>query len=173
MQDGIPGVKEIHFRPIGVIRTPYGDDWAPDQPVERASEKDLFRLVLFDSLAEGLRDLDRFAYIYVLYFMNRSRGPATLRVQPPWAKGKEVGLFASRSPARPNPIGLSIVRLIRVQGNEVVTSPLDAFDESPLLDVKPYIKDLDAKADANVGWIEDLEDREHLLLHIRGIAHGR
>jgi tRNA (adenine37-N6)-methyltransferase len=170
MEDNGSSVKDFPLRPIGVIRTPY-KDWAPHQPVEREPDKDLFRLILFDSLAEGLRDLDRFTYIYVLYFMNRSSAPAGLRVHPPWAKGKEVGLFASRSPERPNAIGLSIVRLIRVRGNEAITSPLDAFDETPLLDIKPYIKDLDAKPDANLGWIEDLEDREHLMLHIRGIAH--
>ena len=83
----------------------------------------------------------------------------------------EVGLFASRSPVRPNPIGLSIVRLKRIEGNVVYTSGLDVFDGTPLLDIKPYIKGLDSKDDANYGWIKELDDKDHLLLHIKGIPH--
>lgn len=105
-----------------------------------------------------------------------SRGSVTeegqeLLAEPPWAGGLRVGVFASRSPRRPNPIGLSIVRVLGVKDNEVITSGLDAFDGTPILDIKPYIKDLDSKADANYGWVEDLEDREQLTLHIRGIPH--
>jgi tRNA-Thr(GGU) m(6)t(6)A37 methyltransferase TsaA len=162
--------NEVILRPIGTIRTPY-TDWAPYQPVERMPGNESFRLVLNDEYAQGLRDLDRFNYIYVLYLMDRSRGPGPMLVTPSWTKGKSVGLFASRSPERPNPFGLSIVRLLRIDGSEVFTSPLDALDKTPLLDVKPYIRDLDSKQDANYGWIDDFEDRDHLMLHIRGIPH--
>lgn len=81
--------------------------------------------------------------------------------------------YKDRAPHQPveREAGKELFRLIRVQGNEVITSPLDAFDETPLLDIKPYIKDLDAKPDANFGWIEDLEDWERLMFHIRGIPH--
>jgi len=80
-------------------------------------------------------------------------------------------VFASRSPVRPNCIGLSIVRIKRIINNEILTSGLDVFDGTPLLDIKPYIKDLDVKIDANYGWIEEIGDREHLFLHIKGIPH--
>lgn len=79
-------------------------------------------------------------------------------------------MFASRSPARPNPIGLSIVRLKKVVGNEVFTSGLDVFDNTPLLDIKPYINDLDSKHDANYGWIDNLSgNKRYFFLHIMGI----
>jgi tRNA-Thr(GGU) m(6)t(6)A37 methyltransferase TsaA len=160
----------IHLKPIGEVRTPY-QDWAPSQPVERDAEEGKFRLVLSPEYAEGLRDLERFAYVYVLAYLDRRSKPMDLTASPPWAKGKKVGVFASRSPGRPNPIGLSIVRLLRVEGCELTISPIDMFDRTPLLDIKPYFKDLDSKTDANHGWADDLEDREHIMQHVRGLPH--
>ncbi len=169
--DGMGDINErICFTPIGIIRTPY-KDWAPHQPVEREEEQEGFSLLVFDEYSKGLKDLDRFAYIHVLYFCDRVKKSPTMVVSPPWTSGKSVGLFAARSPARPNPIGLSIVRPIRIGSNEITISPIDAFDETPLLDIKPYFKDLDAKEDANCGWADDLEAREHLMLHLRGPRH--
>jgi tRNA-Thr(GGU) m(6)t(6)A37 methyltransferase TsaA len=94
-----------------------------------------------------------------------------MTVIPPWTGDTKVGLFASRSPVRPNPIGISIVRVKRIINNEIFTSGLDVLDGTPLIDIKPYIKDLDSKCDANYGWIEKLDDLEHLSLHIKGIPH--
>ena len=92
-------------------------------------------------------------------------------VSPPWANGLRVGLFASRSPLRPNPIGLSVVRVKGIENNRVYTSGLDVFDGTPLLDIKPYINDLDSKCDANNGWVQNMNEDEHLALHIQGIPH--
>ena len=152
---------------IGTIRTPY-QDGAPYQPVDTEGA---FYLELDDPYVAGLRDLDRFRYIYVIAYANRVQRRADMTVAPPWARGKTVGVFASRSPVRPNPIVLSIVRLDRVEGNRVYTSGLDLFDGTPLLDIKPYVQDLDNKPDANHGWLDDIEDKDHLTLHIRGIPH--
>jgi tRNA-Thr(GGU) m(6)t(6)A37 methyltransferase TsaA len=95
-----------------------------------------------------------------------------MKVTPPWTKGQQVGLFASRSPLRPNPIGLSVVRVKEVSENRVYTSGLDVFDNTPLLDIKPYINDLDSKCDANNGWVQMIDEDEHLALHIQGIPHN-
>ena len=93
-------------------------------------------------------------------------------VNPPWSQGTTVGLFASRSPRRPNPIGISVVRVKKIVDNEIFTSGLDVFDGTPVLDIKPYLKDLDSKADADYGWIADSgSDMDHLLLHIKGVPH--
>ena len=94
-----------------------------------------------------------------------------MRFTPPWLKDKELGLFATRTPSRPNPIGLSIVRLINVIDTKIIVSGVDVFDGTPLLDIKPYIKDLDDKADANYGWLNDVDNKEHFMLHIKGIPH--
>ena len=156
------------LRPIGTIHTPYTDS-APYQPVE--DDPGDFRVVLYPEFAEGLHLIEKFDYIYLLYYIDRLDRDVAMTVSPPWAGGREVGLFASRSPVRPNPIGLSIVRLKEVRGNELSTSGLDVFDGTPLLDIKPYIRDLDTKSDANYGWLEGVKDRDHLMLHIKGIPH--
>jgi len=163
-------IQNIHLKPIGEVRTPYRD-WAPHQPVERDAEEGKFRLVLSREYSEGLRDLERFTYVYVLTYLDRQPKPVDMTVSPPWAKGKTVGLFASRSPGRPNPIGLSIVQVLRVEGSEVIISPIDFFDRTPILDIKPYFQGLDSKTDANHGWADDLEDREHIMQHVRGLPH--
>jgi len=154
---------------IGTIKTPYQDN-APYQPVE-ADEQE-FYITVNNQYVNGLSELRKFHYIYVIYFAHRITRKVEMIVSPPWAGGKRVGVFSSRSPVRPNPIGLSIVRLKSIVGNRVNTSGLDVFDGTPLLDIKPYIKDLDNKADANYGWIEEMDDMEHLSLHIKGIPHS-
>lgn len=141
---------------IGVIRTPYTES-APNQPIE--DEEGEFRIVLDPPYAGGLRDLEGFRYIYVLYYLHKLRRRVSMTVSPSWAGGKKVGLFASRSPARPNPVGLSIVRLKGISQNVIFTSGLDVLDGTPLLDIKPYIKDLDSKPDANYGWFDTGKDR--------------
>ncbi len=161
-------MEKITFEPIGSIRTPYLDS-APYQPVDEDTQE--FVLELQPEYAAGLKDLESFTYIYVLYFIDRLSGAARMTVTPPWAKGQQVGLFASRSPLRPNPVGLSIVRIRKIIDNRVYTSGLDVFDNTPLLDIKPYINDLDSKCDANNGWVQTIDEDDHLALHIQGIPH--
>jgi tRNA-Thr(GGU) m(6)t(6)A37 methyltransferase TsaA len=161
--------SKIEFERIGVIRTPYTDS-APYQPVDE--DEGEFKIVLDEEYADGLRDLASFRYMYVIYHIDRRRRDCPMIVSPGWIPGAHVGLFASRSPDRPNPIGISIVRIKKIERNEILTSGLDAFDGTPLLDIKPYVKDLDSKDDANYGWLDDLDsDKEHLLLHVKGIPH--
>ena len=162
--------QEIAYRPIGLIRTPYGPDTAcPHQPL--VPPRGQARLEIDPAHAEGLHGLESFDYIIVLYHMDRAGGRPAARVKPPWAEGIEVGLFASRSPERPNPIGLSIVKLLRVERNVVYTSMIDAYDGTPLLDIKPYVAILDAKDDASNGWIDGIDDREHAIAHLLGRSH--
>ncbi len=159
---------DVSYRSIGVIHTPYKDN-APYQPVEE--DNGSFILSLEGRFSSALHRLEDFRYIYVLYHIHRSPSESPMTMTPSWAGGVEVGTFASRSPVRPNPIGLSIVKIKKIEGSEIWTSGLDAFDGTPLLDIKPYIKDLDSKNDANYGWVAGLDDYEHLLLHIKGIPH--
>lgn len=162
--------KSLIVRPIGAIRTPY-TDWAPQQPLERDAEPGRFRIEVDSRYATGLEALESFSHVFVLSWLDRSPGEAHLKVKPPWAGGLEVGLFASRSPRRPNPLGLHVVRLLGRRGTVLEISPIDCLDETPLLDLKPYIRDLDARSEANHGWIEDLGDAEHLIQHLRGAPH--
>jgi len=161
-------MDKISFQPIGTIKTPYTNS-APYQPVDTDTQE--FYLELKPEYVAGLKDLNSFTYIYVLYYIDRLNGGCKMEVAPPWANGQRVGLFASRSPLRPNPIGLSVVRVKGIDNNRVYTSGLDVFDGTPLLDIKPYINDLDSKCDANNGWVQNMNEDEHLALHIQGIPH--
>ncbi len=162
--------KEVIFRPIGFVRSPYKKGgFTPFQPLEREEGKS--QIELFPEYAPCLDRLADFNYVIVLFYAHETDGEWTPKVKPPWAKGAEVGLFASRSPRRPNCIGHSIARLRGIEGNVLHLSALDAFDGTPVLDIKPYIKGLDDRADANAGWIEEMDGHDHLLQHIRGVPH--
>lgn len=150
------GGKLIHLEPIGLIRTPYKDS-APHQPVERDTGD--FRIVVDPRYREGLDQLESFRYLYVIFHFHRLNRQVKMMVSPPRAKGHMVGLFASRSPARPNPIGLSIVKIKKIYETVIDTSGIDVFDETPLLELKPYVKHLDMMSDANCGWLEDAVSR--------------
>lgn len=139
---------EIKLQSIGVIRTPYTAD-PPHQPDPEADGE--FYLDLNPDLAAGLDKLESYKYLYVLFHLDRLDRPVRMTVTPPKSGGLEVGLFAGRSPARPNPIGLSAVRLKRIEGNRLFISGIDALDGTPLLDLKPYIRRLDCKDDADNG----------------------
>ena len=143
---------DLTFKPIGRIRTPYTDARPPHQP-DPSADGD-FYIDLDPAYQDGLFELDTFTYIYVLFYLDRPSKPAGMRAKPPRAGGREVGLFASRSPHRPNPIGLSAVRLKKIEGTRLHISGIDALDNTPLLDIKPYVRDLDIKEDSNLGWRE-------------------
>jgi len=143
-------MKDILYRPIGVIHTPYAE-MAPFQAREDDDSGE-FCLELDRRYETGLQDLDRFRYIIVLFHIDRARGyNGSNMAHPPSLKGGTVGLFASRSPNRPNPIGLDVARLLEIRGNRIYTTGLSALDGTPLLDVKPYIS-LDSKTDPGEGW---------------------
>ena len=146
---------EIAFKPIGRIRTPYTEKKPPHQPDPEAEGE--FYIELNPDLVEGLDKLESFNYIHVLFHLDRPDRPVTLRAKPPMARGMEVGLFASRSPRRPNAIGLSAVRLKGIEGNRLHISGIDVLDETPLLDIKPYSPRVDVKSDANNGWLDEID----------------
>jgi tRNA-Thr(GGU) m(6)t(6)A37 methyltransferase TsaA len=153
---------------IGHIRTPYLTH-APYQPVD--VDKEVFRLVIDKKYINGLKELEKFTYIYVIYYLDKVQRSNRFTLSPPWANNIEIGVFASRSPDRPNPIGLSVVKINSIKDNIVYISGIDAFDNTPILDIKPYINKLDAKEDANYGWVNEMEDENHLALHIKGLPH--
>lgn len=158
----------VAYEPIGEIRSPYEED-APFQPEPADSE---FAIEIDEEYAPGLADLAEFSYAYVLYDLHRAED-YSLSVTPPWRDDDSLGLFATRTPRRPNSIGLSVVRILDVEDSRVVISAIDAFDGTPVLDVKPYVDGLDAKDDADVGWIdtENEDDVSHLELHVKGVPH--
>ena len=129
---------DIVYHPIGVIRSPYRE-MAPFQPREDDACGP-FILELFSEYASGLQGLEKHEYVVVLFHIHRARGyDGSNMAHPPHMNGGTVGLWASRSPNRPNPIGLDVARILKIEGNRVHTTGLSALDGTPLLDVKPYI----------------------------------
>lgn len=154
----------LAFRPIGVARTPYAARMdAPHQPTvvegtETGREAEGW-IELADWIPlEALQDLEGFARIWVIFLFDRSEG-WTPRVKPPRGRGKR-GVLATRSPHRPNPIGLSAVELRAVEGRTLRVRGLDLLDGTPVLDVKPYVPYADAFPEAKAGWIDAVDAEE-------------
>ncbi|MGD8366764.1 MAG: tRNA (N6-threonylcarbamoyladenosine(37)-N6)-methyltransferase TrmO [Desulfobacterales bacterium] len=140
----------IHYTPIGVIRSPFTK--IDDMPIQPAGARGVEGTVeLRPEYAEGLKDLDGFSHIYLLYHFHQSRG-FSLTVTPFLDKTPR-GLFATRAPKRPNAIGLSVVRLDRIEGNVLYILDVDILDGTPLLDIKPYVRQFDAADNPSSGWI--------------------
>jgi tRNA-Thr(GGU) m(6)t(6)A37 methyltransferase TsaA len=120
------------------------------------------RVVIDERWVEGLEGLEEFSHVVIIFWLDRPRDTdITLKVHP---EAKEdmplVGLFATRTPHRPNPIGMTTVQLLRVEENALHVRGLDAFDGTPVLDIKPYLIRGDLKRGASVpGWLQDLWER--------------
>jgi len=144
---------DIKLKPIGFVR----NDVKQPPRADYGWEKVISDIVVDGSLSEALDSLEDFSHIIVLYWMHRAaeRGKPQLKIYP---RGKLelplVGLFATRSPHRPNPIGKATVRLIERRGNVLKVEGLDALDGTPVIDIKPYIPGYDAATDTRVpSWI--------------------
>jgi len=144
----LPKAFDASLYYIGRIRTPWKQ--REDCP-KNARESDAVCTVEVDPRwAQALKDVETCSHIVLLYWMDRSRRDIVL--QMPRHYGVQRGTFALRSPARPNPIAMSVVRLIKVDGNRLEVVGLDCLDGTPLLDIKPYFASTDAVGDAVVGW---------------------
>lgn len=145
-------MNTVTFRPIGVIRTSHKKKSETSfQPLTSKGIKGIIEI--FPEFREGLADLEGFDRIWLLFCFHLSEG-FKLKVIPP-RESNERGLFATRSPHRPNPIGLTTVRLEKVdmKKGEIAVADVDMLDGTPILDIKPYIPSGDCYPDANTGWI--------------------
>jgi len=141
---------EFLMEPIGIIRTPFDD--RKGMPIQPRFSQAVGLVEVFEEYAQGLQDLEGFSHVILLYALHRSSGYA-LRVRP-YLDDVERGLFATRHPCRPNPIGLSIVRLLSCRDQVLEVEGIDVLDGTPLLDIKPYVPDFDARPDARAGWYD-------------------
>lgn len=149
----------MELTPIGVIHSPYrvkGD--APRQGRLRDTTA---TIEIFEEYAPGLRDVEKCTHLFVLYWLDRANR-ALLSATPPGTTGSR-GVFATRSPHRPNPIGLGIVNLLGMDGSTLTVQGLDAIDGTPVLDIKPYVSSIDCIPGAVTGSVPhapgDLDSR--------------
>ena len=141
----------IEIRPIGVIHTPYSSH--DEIPIQGRFKPDVEAwLELKEEYEAGLKDLDGFSYAILLYHFHRS-DKVTVTGQP-FLENAPHGIFAIRSPHRPNHIGLSTVKIRRIEGLRLYFTHVDMLDGTPLLDIKPYVTHFDCFNDAKCGWID-------------------
>ncbi len=150
------GALRPELRAIGTIRSPYRRAaGTPIQPAFARGAKGT--VVLDDAYADALDDIEGFERLWLVYWLDRA-DPFRPRILP-YRDHREHGLFATRAPCRPNPIGLSVVRLAGRKGARLQVLDVDVLDGTPLLDVKPYIPRYDAHPDSRAGWLEDTPSR--------------
>ncbi|MCK4414189.1 MAG: tRNA (N6-threonylcarbamoyladenosine(37)-N6)-methyltransferase TrmO [Candidatus Eisenbacteria sp.] len=141
----------IDAKPIGVIHTPFSKlEGMPIQPAGAAGVKGTVEML--EEYHAGLKDLDGFSHIILLYHFHRSQG-FTLHVVP-FMDSQARGVFATRAPKRPNPIGLSVVQLDRIEDGILYVQNVDILDGTPLLDIKPYVPQFDRQTEVRTGWLD-------------------
>jgi tRNA (adenine37-N6)-methyltransferase len=159
--------KRLALHPIGHVESPFTR--AEGTPIQPAFARGAEGVVVLQApYVEALEDIDGFDRLWLLYWLDRADAfrPRVL----PYRDTREHGLFATRAPCRPNPIGLSVVRLRRREGPRLHVADLDVLDGTPLLDVKPYIPEYDSRPDSRAGWLEDTTSKR---TRADGRFHGR
>ena len=136
------------MHPIGVIHSPFTDK--AGTPIQAVRSNATGQVRVYPEYAEGLKDLEGFSHIFLLYVFHCSEG-YLLHVKP-FLDDRRRGLFATRHPCRPNPIGFSVVRLIARKGNLLDITGVDVLDGTPLLDIKPFVPEFDVRENVRTGW---------------------
>jgi len=142
------------IKPIGVIHSPH--DSIEDMPIQPKGASGIEGYVLLnDKYVDGLQDLEGFSHIYLVYSFHKAT--RTELLVTPFLDKQTRGIFATRSPLRPNHIGISIVKMLNIEGNKIVIEGIDILDGTPLLDIKPYIDKFDAVEGSVSGWLQASE----------------
>jgi tRNA-Thr(GGU) m(6)t(6)A37 methyltransferase TsaA len=146
---------EISFKPIGIVHSPFKgrQDISRSRCIDPQGFEDVEgELEIFKEFEKGLEDIGGFSHLILLFAFHKSE-QGSLIAHPPFG-GKPRGVFSTRSPHRPNPLGLTVLRPVRRQGNRVIVSGIDMIEGTPILDIKPYTP-RDLKKEAKFGWLEN------------------
>jgi tRNA-Thr(GGU) m(6)t(6)A37 methyltransferase TsaA len=148
--------ERYRLRPIGVIHSPYTQP--EGTPIQSGADDTAATVEVYRAYAAGLADLEGFKRIWLLAWYDRTK-PYSLKVKP-FMDSRPRGLFATRAPSRPNPIGLSLVKLAAVRDNILEVRGCDLLDGTPLLDIKPYAPQFDAFPDSRAGWLTGCDPKD-------------
>ncbi|MBY8988651.1 MAG: tRNA (N6-threonylcarbamoyladenosine(37)-N6)-methyltransferase TrmO [Candidatus Lokiarchaeota archaeon] len=143
--------EDICFRPIGIIYSPFTN--LKGIPIQPTMSNAKGKIEIFKHYQDALKDLDGFSYIFCLYFFDMVKLPVPLQSKS-FLKDEILGVFAIRTPFRPNPIGLSILQLIEIKDNTIFVKNLDILDKTPVFDIKPYIPQFDNREKTKIGWLK-------------------
>jgi len=152
----IGGIMEL--RPIGIIHTPYKT--IGDTPFQGRSSSETCEIEIFKEYEDGLKDIDQCSHLILLYWFDRA-DDRVLQTRTPFDTDVH-GVFATRSPNRPNPIGFHVAELIGRKGNVLRIKGVDALDKTPLIDIIPYSTGIDAISDANIGWFKNATEGDQV-----------
>jgi tRNA-Thr(GGU) m(6)t(6)A37 methyltransferase TsaA len=142
---------KIEYEPIGIVHSPFKEQ--KGTPIQPSRAKNAEGTVeVFQEFVDGLTDLDGFSHIILLCHLHRTQG-YRLKVVP-YLDTQLRGLFATRAPSRPNPIGLSVVELLGIDANVLAIRGIDLLEGTPVLDIKPYVGEFDDRAQVRKGWLE-------------------
>jgi len=145
-------MKDIIFKPIGIIHSEHTEH--ENTPIQGIFNPSRGQVEVFEEFAEGLGDIESFSHLILLYHFDRATGKNL--TQKPFLDGqKERGIFAIRHFNRPNPIGISIVKLLNVHDNILEIEQVDILDGTPLLDIKPYVHQFDHREEVENGWVDN------------------
>ena len=138
------------LKPIGIIRTPYKEK--RDAPCQGCMSNELGEVKVFSEFEKALKDIEGFSHIYLIYYFHKAVGfkPFTKT----FLDDQEHGVFATRHYNRPNPIGITVVKLIERRGNILIVKGVDMLDKTPLLDIKPYVPQFNQRSNVKIGWLE-------------------
>lgn len=154
LEDTMPE-RDFHLTPIGFLETPHKDiQNMPIQPSGASGVRG--KLILKPEFTEGIKDLDGFSHTFILYLFHKSIS-YNLTVTP-FLDNVQHGVFSTRAPKRPNPIGLSVVHLLSVEDNILILENVDMLDGTPVLDIKPYLPSFDQPQNVRIGWLEGRSD---------------
>lgn len=142
---------EIVYKPIGIIHSPFHSlEEMPIQPTSNASQPG--SVEIYPDYIDGLKDLEGFSHIYLLYHFHKVYQSRLLVT--PFLDKEPHGIFSTRAPGRPNPIGLSLVEIVRIENNLIQIAQVDVLDGTPVLDLKPYVPEFESVHDVRIGWLE-------------------
>ncbi len=144
-------MNEVTYKPIGIIHSPFKEP--KGTPIQPAGAKGIdARVEVFREYSEGLKDIEGFSHIILLYHFHLSK-ESSLKAKA-FMDDEEHGVFAMRGPSRPNSIGISVVHLMGIEENVLHVQDVDIVDKTPLLDIKPYVPEFDIREVDKIGWLE-------------------
>ena len=141
----------FEVKPIGVIRTPF--KMTDKIPIQASRSSATGEVEVFPEYSEGLDSLDGFSHVFLMYWFHKAQSPR-MKVTP-FLDTQERGLFSTRAPSRPNPVGFSVVKILTMEGNTLKFKGADMLNDTPLIDIKPFVPRFDNRLEATSGWLDE------------------
>lgn len=142
---------EICFKPIGIIHTPFID--LKGIPIQSSMSESEGEIEIFPEFKDGLKDLEGFSHLICIYYFDMVQLPVSIQSKP-FLVNEIKGIFATRTPFRPNPVGFSVLKIIEIKNKVIKVAQIDILDETPVIDIKPYVPQFDSPKKAKIGWLE-------------------